>query len=188
MSQIANAKQGKNSHGLTAASVTQNAEGLTSEDVTALMPARKRSYKPRARKCKGCGKSFTPQSKMARYCSNACRSRIWRRKHPKPKVATLPELEPVVCEGCGLPFLANASKRQKYHSPSCRVIAARARREAAISAIAAHYRMKPEKAADGVEMHGMKKITALLTKLGFRYEPSARRWLVPDELSRRATA
>jgi hypothetical protein len=155
--------------------VTQKSETLPK---TTYFPARNRSYKPRARRCKSCGQNFTPKAKHARFCSDRCRKAAWRKhSHNKSKpAAKMVEYQVVVCACCGKSFFANDGKGAKHCTPSCRTKAWRERREAAVEALVLDMGIQPTKAADLIEVGGMRKITAYLTARGYAYDVVARAW------------
>lgn len=142
-------------------------------------PIRQRAYKPRTRRCKSCGHTFTPKAKHARYCSDRCRKAAWRkstRTRSKPVVKAV-EFEVVTCACCGKSFFANEGKGTKHCSHSCRTKAWRLRREAAIEALILDMGLAQSKAADLIDMGGMRKITAYLTARGYSYDAAVRAWL-----------
>lgn len=163
--------------GLTPAELTAGAAGLIDAASTALTPKPKRKYKARARKCKHCKTCFTPKrNSAAKFCSNSCRVAHWKKKHPKPRKAAEPVLEPIICEHCGLGALVPAGKGRKYCSATCRTLAYEARRTAAIEALSGAVGMSATKAADVIESGGMREITRLLNGLGMTYDPASRQW------------
>jgi endogenous inhibitor of DNA gyrase (YacG/DUF329 family) len=113
----------------------------------------------------------------ALYCSHRCRQAAYRARFAQPdQGATLGH-----CAHCGGGYFADGkgSKARKYCSASCRTLAARARREAAIMALADWQGIDAGRAADLVEIGGMKRTGAALAAAGFVYDERARRWGVP---------
>lgn len=144
-------------------------------------PTRNRAYKPRARRCKSCGHDFTPKAKHARYCSDRCRKAAWRkstRKKTKP-VEKVIVYEVVVCACCGKSFFANEGTGTKHCSSSCRTKAWRMRRDAALEALIFDMGIGQSKAADLIEIGGMRKITAYLIARGYTYDATAKAWIMP---------
>jgi hypothetical protein len=171
---------GKKPVGVTAASTTLIAAVTTADDETAVTPRRKRHYKPRARRCACCGESFTPQRRgKSKYCSDLCRGRDWRRKHPKKQAAADLELEAITCEHCGKGALVPAGKGRRYCDATCRTAAYRARREAAIAALIDGHGMSQYEAVATVESKGMQRVTRMLNTFGYVYDADGRRWLMP---------
>jgi hypothetical protein len=172
----------KKALGLTVARVTGETHnwetGVTPNSGTNVTPKRvtHRSYKLRARHCKNCGEVFTPKSKHGRFCSDTCRKAAWkkeRRKHPKPPKEKPLELQ--TCAGCRQGFFG--VRGQKHCTPSCKTAAWRHRRQAAIAILAFDMQISETKAADVVEVSGMKKITAYLTTRGYVYNDVEQEWM-----------
>lgn len=172
-------RAGKKPLGVTALHTTPESAGVTADEQTSVTPRRKRHYKPRARRCACCGESFTPQRRgRAKYCSDLCRGKDWRRKHPKQAVVVV-ELEAITCEHCGKSALVPAGKGQRYCDGTCRTGAYRARREAAIAALIEGHGMTTNQAILTVEAKGMQRISRMLATFGYVYDVNLRRWLMP---------
>lgn len=156
----------------TDVSTTQTTH-ITPEKVT------HRSYKPRARRCKNCGHTFTPKSKHGRFCSDNCRKATWKREQGRKRRSAEPRqpaLEVIVCGGCDKSFFGLPG--QKHCKASCKTAAWRIRRTAAIVAVAVDMGISEAKAADAIDFGGMKKITAYLTARGYHYDATAKAWLI----------
>jgi hypothetical protein len=169
--------------GLTAASGTIGQAVLTTSGVRELTPARgTRRYRPRARKCahKGCQTVFTPVAKHGRFCSDKCRKAEARKR--KARTTKTPAKTPVLvvatCLHCGATFFTEQGKDARYCTSSHRTAAWRQRREAAVQALV-DMGMDAQKAGDVLELGGMAKMTRYLHQLGYEYNESARRWLLP---------
>jgi hypothetical protein len=147
----------------------------------------RRTYKPRARRCKTCGDTFTPKSKHGAYCSDKCRKKAWRdrvarSKAAKPQPAKEEQLELLTCPTCGHGFFAPAGKGQRHCSPSCRTKAWRQRRAAAVEALACDMGITYDKASDVVEQYGMKKTGEYLGSRGYVFDVEERVWLQPIQV------
>ena len=141
---------------------------------------RKRSYKPRARRCAcGCGQMLTPKAPHGRFASDNCRKRDHRRRMAKARktVPVAPVLELRICLHCGATFFAETGKNACYCSPSHKTAAWRIRREGAIKTLAADRATTVEKARDAVDRHGLAKATKYLHAHGFQYDHQARMWM-----------
>src|SRR3954469_10191221 len=79
-------KSSENGQGRTPSSATKGqgkrktvfklADGTTV--TSGRITVQRRTYTPRARRCKVCQTEFTPQSKKAKYCSDNCRAQAYR--------------------------------------------------------------------------------------------------------------
>lgn len=161
---------------------TANSIGLKAGDGIALTQHRQRAYKPRARKCKCCKQVFTPKSASGKYCSAACRSKVWRRRHPHKPTTKEPVLTAITCQHCGKGYLVD-SPRRLYCSATCRTLAWKTRRAAAVQALSESVGMSAHKTGDVMETGGLKAVTTILHSLGMVYDAGARRWLVPMQES-----
>lgn len=172
-------KTAKKPLGQQAASVTQVAVGDAANTITQVRLRRKRKYTPRARKCAcGCGQIFTPKLSRGRYIDVSHRARAYRRKHRKGSAPAKREtvLDLLTCEHCGLDFLGNGARQQKYCSTRCRNAASKVRRHAAELALSQALGMSIEKARDVIDATGMKELQRVLAGLGMTYDPSSRQW------------
>jgi predicted nucleic acid-binding Zn ribbon protein len=131
--------------------------------------------------CKHCKVSFRGILGQ-QYCSTSCREKAaYRRKHPvqrvkKPKPA--PVLEPRTCTHCGDSFWAK-QPNQRFCCSSCKVLAYRARRVAAIRALQAVYGMERTLIEDIADEMGAAKLQAILRGLGYDYDERSRQWWRP---------
>ncbi|MCK6581065.1 MAG: hypothetical protein L6Q98_23470 [Anaerolineae bacterium] len=134
--------------------------------------------KKRLRRCKVCGKSFAPQRSTARYCSDACRKKAFRRRHPTPKVSAEPIAAPFTCRHCGRTTWQIEAHDRQYCSASCRTAAWKARRVAAALTLV---ELTPETSHDAAEMlieeQGMRAIAATLKSAGYAYDAAVRQWI-----------
>lgn len=131
-------------------------------------------------KCRGCGGMFTASRATATYCSTACRSSAYRTRHkPRQRVKPIPVIVSTCCAHCGSRFAASAGRGQLYCTPSCKTLAYRARRSAAIEALAAYSGIATTVAADVVERAGLARAASTLRALGMVYDQRSRAWLVP---------
>lgn len=161
--------------------------GLNGQNATPLNPATgtARRYKKRARACKcGCGQTVKPTAKNPNktFYSDACRKR-WHRQQEAKLRASMPKPEPVLelttCLFCGNTFLAEEGKGAKWCRPSHGVMAAEARRAAAIEPLRATLPdQSVEQIEDMIANMGMKLVTRYLHQQGYSYDESARRWLI----------
>jgi hypothetical protein len=172
----------ENPLGLTPISTTgETGRGTTVEThnhsthVTSKRPT-KRTYKPRARRCKHCKQSFTPKTKHGKFCCDTCRKNFWECQGKRSKPAKEERLELVTCAGCRQGFFATEGKGQKHCSASCRTKAWRIRRQATIEALGVELGINQEKAADVLETGGMKKITSFLSARGYAYDEVEHLW------------
>ena len=141
----------------------------------------RRTYTPRARRCKVCQTEFTPQSKKAKYCSDNCRAQAYRDRKTAAKGDQPREviLEALICPQCELGFYAVKGKGAIFCSPTCRAGGYKARRKAAVAALAADLGITAEDARDAVETRGLEEIAAHLTGRGWLYDYVAKSWVLP---------
>src|SRR4051794_37420482 len=87
---------------------------VTPESVT----VQRRKYTPRARACKVCGTQFKPESKTARYCSDACRAKAYRQRQVTEKGSRPREIvvEALTCAHCGQGFFAVKGRHAQFCS------------------------------------------------------------------------
>lgn len=173
---------------LTPERVTATAPELTPAPVMAAAPQKpaKRRYKPRARRCEcGCGQMVTPtaQHPNKAYFSAACRQRVRRAKLAKERKAVEKPKEDrrtlCPCLWCGLEFLADPTKRPKYHQTgSCKEYAHRQRKHSAIETVATIRGYSTDRAAALVKREGMPKVHRWLQRQGFQYDELGRRWVM----------
>ncbi len=162
---------------------TRHDTGITAQPGTVLTVGRRtqRTYKPRARKCKGpgCEAVFTPLAKHGKYCSDICRKRDHRRRTRASKKAKRREadLELVFCEHCGNSFLATKGSHARYCSDSHKTMAYRCRRKATIRAIIGNMGVGEQEAADGLEMSGLAQARRYLEAQGYVYDSRTRAWV-----------
>jgi hypothetical protein len=64
-----------------------------------------------------------------------------------------------------------------FCSTSCRTLAHRARRQAAVEALAMLHHVPHDKVSDLAEIYGTKRLTGILKAQGWQYDPRTRRWL-----------
>jgi hypothetical protein len=172
---------------LTPNLVTASAPELTPESVTAPKP--KRAYKPRARRCAcGCGQMVTPtpQHPNKRFYDDACRQRARRAKMAEQRKADSKPSEDrrtlCLCLWCGVDFLADPTKRPKYHQTgSCKEYAYRQRRHSAIDTVATVRGYSYERAEALVKHEGMPKVSRWLQRQGWAYNEAGRAWVMAVE-------
>ena len=140
-----------------------------------------RKYSPRARRCKVCGVEFKPDSKHARYCSQACRSKAYRLRKAADQADQPREIvvEHLRCEECGAGFFAVKGKGAKYCSGSCRSTAYKARRRAAVEALANDLGTSLDDALDALDARGLREIGAYLGSRGYLYDAQAHMFVLP---------
>jgi predicted nucleic acid-binding Zn ribbon protein len=180
------AKQGNSRRqtlqGLTSQPVTE----LTASGVTELTPPRKTARRGRLPHCRWCRQPFKG-SKAARYCSASCRQKAYRHRLKKAQPRTPappPDITPLTCPYCGDGFWsANIRGQQRYCSSSCRTLAYRARRAAAVQALADFLGITLSKAEDTVDTAGTAAIIDKLEAVGFSYDEASRRWVMAVERS-----
>ena len=150
---------------------------VTAERVT----VSQRKYTPRARHCKVCGVEFKPDSKHARYCSQACRSKAYRQRKAADQADQPREIvvEHLGCDECGTGFFAVKGKGAKYCSGSCRSSAYKARRRAAAEALANDLGTSLDDALDALDARGLREIGAYLTSRGYLYDAQAHMFVLP---------
>jgi hypothetical protein len=135
-------------------------------------------------KCQHCRKAFQPVKSSQRHCSNACRQAAYRRRKNQPlearrrakKGAGERALIPTTCAHCGGRFWARR-RSAVYCSTSCRTLAHRARRQAAVEALAALHHLPQDQVNDLADLYGTKRLTGILKAQGWQYDPHIRRWL-----------
>lgn len=173
----------QNPSGLTRSNATPRAAGFARASatadhgapVTAAPPRRRRKYTPRARRCAVCKAVFHPTNKTAKTCSEACRSKLYRRRQaaqrrrqpapPRPLIAA-------TCAHCRRGFFTS-NPLQTHCSASCRTLASRARRKAAI-ALLIYAGYTAQDAGDAIDLHGLATIHAQLKAVGYSYDPADR--------------
>lgn len=165
----------------TAGATTKRKTRGATKDATARGAGDKtpRAYKPRARRCKGCGVMFTPLRKTARFHDDNCRKKYHRQHTAKkrPASTTHQELELITCAYCGLEKLLPAGKGARYCSPAHRNRAYKIRRAAAVETVARVFNQPVEKVLDRVDVHGIKKAVETLASAGYAYDESIRQWV-----------
>lgn len=163
--------------------VGQSAMGNTPVRVftaTAVTGLTGKTTKRARRKCRHCGDLFTPQRATAKYCSTSCRVSAFRTRHKgRRRAQPIPVIVASSCAHCGATFTTRAGRGQVYCSGTCKTLAYRLRRSAAVEALAAYRGLSSDVAADVVEQAGMRKVTAALQALGMVYDQQSRAWLVP---------
>ena len=87
-------------------------------------------------------------------------------------------MEAIVCDHCGRGALVQVGKGRKYCSRTCRTLAYKARREAAIVALIEGHGMGQNDAIATVELKGMRRVTRMLNTFGYVYDAGGRRWLM----------
>lgn len=144
-------------------------------DTTRPRPAKRRRYTPRARRCIVCHGVFTPKNKHAKTCGTACRSKLYRERRARrtPAEKPSPTLIALTCPHCGKGALKTAGVGAKYCSPSCRTMAARSRRSAAVHCLIA-LGQEDTTAADMLDAAGLRAVSKRLGELGYTYNDQAR--------------
>lgn len=138
----------------------------------------KERSKSRSRRCRVCSKTFKPQRSTARYCSDACRKKAFRRRHPQPELITEPIAIPFTCEHCKRTTWQIQTHNRHYCSASCRTNSWKAKRVAtAITLTQITPQVTLEEAEMMIEKDGMKAITAMLATLGYVYNIPDREWI-----------
>lgn len=169
--------------GLTPIGVTRPPQDITPASDTRVTPQRGTQL------CTcGCRQRFTPNvhAPHQRFFNDACRKRAHRRKQAqaRPKAKRTPILALATCAWCGCTFFAHAGKGATHCKPSHRTAAAKCRRAAAIDALIGDLgSMNADEAALFVERQGMRTITRYLHSQGWRYDDTARAWVMAAGLS-----
>ena len=127
------------------------------------------------KKCRHCRKSFRGFARRV-FCSDNCRSAHHKAAKRAAEKREAAHLEMCECVHCGRTYLS-AHKARLYCGKNCRNKASEARRDAAIIALALHFKRSAEWGADYVDSRGMKKTGKALTALGYAYHQRGRAWI-----------
>lgn len=69
--------------------------------------------------CAYCGNPFEAKRCTTRWCSQACRFRVWRERNPKPAKPVREQR----CDQCGEAFTAIGERKRRFCSPQCSISA-----------------------------------------------------------------
>lgn len=128
-----------------------------------------RSYSPRVRDCKHCGKRFKPTQRTARYCSHSCRQGAYakRKAAERRKNPPVPELALHTCQHCGNTWLERPRTLRRYCRPACAEAARKARKRAAAAAFSSILNLSAADAFDVLERLGSRGAREHLAMIGY---------------------
>lgn len=137
-----------------------------------------KSKRQRMQRCEFCKVSFRGIRGQL-FCSKQCREKAaYRRKHPigkKNAAKPSPLIEARYCAHCKTVFWIK-QRHQRFCCSSCKVLAYRARRAAAVRALQAAYGLDRSTIEDIADEMGAAKLQAILRGLGYEYDESSRQW------------